>query len=277
MSKIYELKHEFVIVTKELVDKLLENMIDTNRTLTMNTVNGYARDMKLGRWVISDSSICVSDTGKTLNGMHRLHAMVKAGYPPIMISLMHGFPEEAIKIMDRGKPRSIADVMTIDGKKVSRKVVSACVVCLRENDPAFLSIRPTADDVTHVFGQVKDSFAYLNQADGFNALKAPVMAAFVAEHKHSNSEKVLDFCKSYLTGAMLSHDSPILALRESLNQTRPFAKGFKEQKVDFCLTSTAIKSYINGEPLTQKSLKSTIKRKIKHQEKRVSVSSKATD
>jgi hypothetical protein len=277
MNKKHKLTHEFVVATKEIVDNLLENMIDTNRTLTMNTVNGYARDMKLGRWMISDSSICVSDTGKTLNGMHRIHAMIKAGYPPIMISIMYGFPEEAIKIMDRGKPRSIADVMTIDGRKVSRKVVSACVVCLRENDPTFLSIRPTADDVTNTFEQVKDSFAYLNQADGFNGLKAPIMAALVAEHKHSNNERVLDFCKSYLTGAMLSHDSPILALRESLNQTRPFAKGFKEQRVDFYLTSTAIQSYVNGDPLTQKSLRSRLKRKIKNQEKIASAVNKVTD
>lgn len=277
MNKKYELRHEFVVTTKELVDNLLENMIDTNRTLTMKTVNGYARDMKLGLWQISDSSICVSNTGKTLNGMHRLRANVKAGYPPITISMMYGFPEEAIKIMDRGKPRSIADVMTIDGRKVSRKVVSACVVCLKENDPTFQNIRPTANDVTNTFEQVKDSFAYLNQADGFNALKAPIMAALVAEHKHSNNERVLDFCKSYLTGAMLSHDSPILALRESLNQTRPFAKGFKEQRVDFYLTSTAIQSYVNGEPLTQKILKNRLKRKIKHQQRRVSSVNNAED
>lgn len=277
MSKTYELKHEFVVATKELVDNLLENMIESNRTLKRHTVDGYARDMELGLWMISDSSICVSETGKTLNGMHRLHAMVKAGYPPVMLSMMYGFPEDAIKIMDRGTPRSVADVMTIDGKKVSRKIVSACVVCLRENDPTFLSIRPTANDVTHIFDQVKDSFAYLSQAEGFHVLKAPVMAAFLSEHKHSNSEKVLDFCKSYLTGAMLSHDSPVLALRESLNQTRPFAKGFKEQRIDFCLTSTAIKSYIDGEPLTQKSLKSRLKRKINNQVRRVSVRKKITD
>jgi hypothetical protein len=277
MRKKYELRHEFVVTTKELVDNLLENMIDTNRTLTMKTVNGYARDMKLGLWMISDSSICVSNTGKTLNGMHRLIANRKAGYPPIPISVMYGFDEEAIKIMDRGKPRSIADVMTIDGIKVSRKVVSACVVCLKENDPTFLSIRPTANDVTKTFEQVKNSFAYLNQAEGFHALQAPIMAALVAEHKHTNSDRILDFCKNYLTGAMLSQDSPILALRESLNQTRPFTKGFKEQRIDFFLTSTAIQSYVGGEPLTKKSLNGKLRQKIKHQKKIASAVNKAKD
>lgn len=276
-GKVYKITQEFVILEKDDVDKLLENMIESNRILNKDTVNGYVRDMNLGRWMISDSSICISATGKTLNGMHRLHALKKAGYPAIVVSVMHGFPEEAIKIMDRGRPRSIADVLTIDGKKVSRKVVSTCIACLKENDPTFLSLRPTADDVAHTFEHVKDSFAYLTQADGFHGLKASVMAAFVAEYKNSNSERVLDFCKSYLTGAMLSHDSPILALRESLNQSRPRIKGFNERKVDFCLTSMAIKSYIEGEPLTQKNLRDRLRRKIKSHLKKVSVSDKMTD
>lgn len=270
-GKAYEITQEFVILTKDQVDNLLENMIDSNRILNKDTVNGYVRDMNLGRWMISDSSICVSATGKTLNGMHRLHALRKLGYPAITISMMYGFPEEAIKIMDRGRPRSVADVLTIDGKKVSRKVVSTCIACLKENDSTFTSLRPTADDVAETFEEVKDSFAYLTQAEGFHGLKSSVMAAFVAEHKNSNSERVLDFCKSYLTGAMLSHDSPILALRESLNQSRPRIKGFNERKVDFCLTSMAIKSYIDGEPLTQKNLRDRLRRKIKSHLKKTSV------
>lgn len=275
MENSHELRHEFIVATKELVDHLIENLITRNRRLVKKRVDGYARDMELGRWMMSDSSICVSASGKTLNGMHRLHALRKQGYPPIMLSIKYGLTDESIKVMDSGLPRSVADVMTIDGKNVSRKVVAACAVYMRECDPTFLSLRPTAVDVTNVLDGLKESFDYLNQVDGFHKLKAPVMAAFVAEHKSNQNEKILDFCKSYLTGAMLSHDSPILALRECLNQTRPLAKGFKEQRVDFYLTSTAIKSYIDGEPLTQKSLKSRLKRKMKNQVKRVSVSNKA--
>lgn len=88
---------------------------DPNRRLSEGNITKYARDMQEGRWLLNgEGAIVFGKSGRLLNGQNRLNAVIRAGIPVRMI-VSSGVDDAAMVTIDTGKPRSFADVLTIDG------------------------------------------------------------------------------------------------------------------------------------------------------------------
>lgn len=83
------------VVTPEQAAVYLQTVdASTTRKLSDSQVSRYSADMLQGNWHISQPLI-FSDSGKLLDGQHRLAAVVKAN-TPVEFSILRGVGESSI-------------------------------------------------------------------------------------------------------------------------------------------------------------------------------------
>lgn len=85
-----------------------------NRPLAKRTVEAYAQDMKAGKWQFNGEPIRIDISGNLIDGQHRLHAIVRAGLPQDLL-IIRGIEKDTFSTIDRGRTRSLADILAIDG------------------------------------------------------------------------------------------------------------------------------------------------------------------
>lgn len=107
-----ELTASVEVITPEIATALLARNTG-NRAVRRAVVSQLARDMNRGQWRLSHQGIAIAPDGRLLDGQHRLHAIVEAGIPVRMVVARNVAPE-AFAVMDRGKMRTLRDVLQQD-------------------------------------------------------------------------------------------------------------------------------------------------------------------
>lgn len=102
---------EIVSVNPEKAKEFLEKN-NANRNLSKHKVSEYVRDMRHGDWNIL-TQISFDRDGNLLDGQHRLNAVVQSG-ETIDFIVVRGEDSNSVGY-DRGKLRSIADTMAMNG------------------------------------------------------------------------------------------------------------------------------------------------------------------
>ena len=99
-------------ISPEQAKKYLERN-HANRNINEGRVTSYARDMKNGGWQLNGEAIKFNKSGELIDGQHRLTAIIRSGVPVTMCVIV-GL-DASISEVDRGKPRTTKDTLTIDG------------------------------------------------------------------------------------------------------------------------------------------------------------------
>jgi hypothetical protein len=110
-------------VTPEMAAAWLETN-ENNRSHRKLQVAKYAKDMREGRWGFVADPIRFSDTGKLLDGQHRLRAIVESGVT-IKIAVVEGLDPDTQQYMDSGIKRTVGDQMKIDGRDFGTRLAAA--------------------------------------------------------------------------------------------------------------------------------------------------------
>lgn len=96
----------------------LKDNVSNNRAVNLNYVASYAKSMKNGTWDHSNGeSIAFNQTGKLVNGQHRLHAIILAN-KSVWMMIMMGVSKDAILTLDDGNARTLKDAFIIEGVKI---------------------------------------------------------------------------------------------------------------------------------------------------------------
>lgn len=103
------------VITPEMAQKYLDNN-PKNRNVSTKRVEQYAEEMKKGLWNYTHEGIAIDQYGRLLDGQHRLMAIVLSGVAQKM-QVTKGLDSEVIHYINRGKNRSIADDLHINGYK----------------------------------------------------------------------------------------------------------------------------------------------------------------
>jgi len=113
-GKRYSHSVERVLITPEMAGALLLKN-HRNRRISQMAVRAYSQDMAHGRWDEgTHQAIALDKNGQILDGQQRLAAIVESGVSVWM--WMHtGLEPESIHFMDKGRKRSVADSVHIDG------------------------------------------------------------------------------------------------------------------------------------------------------------------
>lgn len=122
-------KVEIKTINSEIAEEWLKKNLD-NRPLDERVVADYARQMREGRWHISDAAIVFDEDGRLTNGQHRLSALCQVPGLDIKVIVATGISKEAFKYMDTGKKRTGVDIFNIEGIAKAGIVVTSVKNCL---------------------------------------------------------------------------------------------------------------------------------------------------
>lgn len=97
----------------EATTMLLESDVQ-NRSVRTRVVNGYADEMRSGKWLVTGESIKIDRQGGLIDGQHRLRAIIDAGVTlPILV--VRGLDRSVIRVIDTAVRRSAADSLRFAG------------------------------------------------------------------------------------------------------------------------------------------------------------------
>lgn len=128
-------KEEWVRVTPQAAEAWLERN-ENNRTVVQNRVLQFAEDMEAGRWAeYHPHGISFDETGRLIDGQHRLHAVVVSGVP-VTMRVTTGLPEQMHTVFDLGAPRTAGEILRRQGvRDPSHSAALATVLHWYNNNP----------------------------------------------------------------------------------------------------------------------------------------------
>lgn len=95
-----------------------------NRPLSPFQARQLAASISRREWKLNGETVVFSDSGRLLQGQHRMQAVILTGVP-ITTFVVRGVPDDVFPSFDRGKKRGAADVLAIDGKKNTVQLAAA--------------------------------------------------------------------------------------------------------------------------------------------------------
>lgn len=108
------MNHKLEEITPERARTLLSSN-DGNRNIKESAVARYRNDIVNNKWKHSTGEfIKISQSGKLIDGQHRLTAVVQA-QKSVYMDVMYDIPDENFTFIDTGVSRSSSDVMRISG------------------------------------------------------------------------------------------------------------------------------------------------------------------
>lgn len=239
-------------ITPDIAREYLSKNVG-NRKLSLPNVRQLARDMANGDYELNDQGISFYQNGNLANGQHRLNAIIEAGIP-IDIYVTYDVPNEA-KMLDRGKPRSTADVFRIagyEGAIAGTQATSAMNYLFY-----YCGLKKTTDSVLIDFAT--DNTKNLINAvsvtcsGGTNPIsrKAPITAAaFVALNAGIKIESLRSFFEVVNSGFQKEpKDNPAIVLRNYL--VRNYKNDYATKKQAFSVCTNAIYDYERNYPRTR--------------------------
>lgn len=124
------LKFEILTVTPEISAAWLDTT-KRNRKINKRMRTNFARDMKARQWAVTGDAIKFSSKGDLLDGQHRLLACIDAD-TPFETLVIYGVDAAAQDVMDTGKARSSADMLSMHGVKNASHVAATYRVLVNE-------------------------------------------------------------------------------------------------------------------------------------------------
>lgn len=115
-----------VLVTPAYATALLARNTG-NRPLKRGNVRNIARDLTAGLWKFDGATIVVAETGRLMDGQHRLEACVESGvaFPALLVT---GLSETVQQTIDSGVSRRLGDRLGM--KQVPNANATACAIGL---------------------------------------------------------------------------------------------------------------------------------------------------
>lgn len=190
---------------------------DLNRNIRSQVVDMYARAMVEGRWQINGETIKISETGKLLDGQHRLSACVKAGVGFYSL-VVGGLPEDYFATIDTGLSRTHGDVLGIAGIKGGYTIAAAIrtVKQIRAGECGDSNIRLSHDEALEFLRKEPFLERSFNAITRKASAVLPSSTCVALHYLFSEKDKVEadQFFTDLGTGAELSSSDSVYLLRE---------------------------------------------------------------
>jgi hypothetical protein len=110
-------------ITPDVAALMLERVVSTGR-IDQPTLAAFARDMRVGRWLLNGAPIVLSQDGQVLDGRARLRACVSAG-SSFETLIVQGVSIDTFETIDSVRKRTLADVLAMRHEIHGRALASA--------------------------------------------------------------------------------------------------------------------------------------------------------
>ncbi len=238
-------------LTPSMAKELLATQV-RNRPLSHGTVERYVSMMRDGKWSLTGEPLIIASNGQLIDGQHRCEAVVKSGVAVQML-VVYGAEASVFSKLGRGKTRSLADSLALEGCVSTHTLAAACKWLMREEKGSFCGnfwIEPHEGlAALERNPDVIDSVRWSTSNRTAQALLSPGMLSYA--HYRAGRIDVAKrdvFFDRLESGEGLSNGNPIYALRERLVSNR--ASVAKLRDVDrLAFTIKAINCHMTGQSL----------------------------
>lgn len=122
----HSMNFELCTITPQYALELLKKN-SCNRPLNKSNIEFFEEQIKRGEFLLTHQSICISSSGRLLDGQHRCHAIVNTGIP-IEIWIATGFDDKTFAVLDSGCKRTAANAIAIsDSNSQNHNIIAAAV------------------------------------------------------------------------------------------------------------------------------------------------------
>ena len=203
-----------------------------NRPLSEMHVSRLMAEMESGRWQYNGDTIRWSVDDELLDGQHRMTALSRMpdDFPPLPFLVVRGLSTESQATMDQGRTRSAGDQLNIDGLTANhgKNLAAAIRVYIDWQSGNFFKDRAhNSVSNTGVVQWAKEHPVELQiletlVGDRIRRVKCkPSVTTAVLLHLHLiDGESARQFTEALISGAELTTDNPIYALRERLERIK---------------------------------------------------------
>ena len=147
-----KLVSEVFEITPSLADKILKERNFGNRKRAPKNIRDFTEFMSSGTWEVNGFSLKFDETGFLMDGQNRLNACRNAN-TSFVTMVTFNVPRHFFVTMDRGKPRTAADMLLIEGCQNAAQASTALrwIMILTSENPKKrgLSVRP--DQILHFY------------------------------------------------------------------------------------------------------------------------------
>ena len=244
------------VITPEYAKQLLEQN-PRNRKLSPALVERYALDMREGRWNEGNGQTVVIDrNGNLLDGQHRMGGVVRADVPVSFIVVRNVDPA-GFSTIDTGKPRTLDDLLSIEGYTNSRVIGGAARLAWNYAAGVGLTYSPNRT-ILHEFVENHAYFEEIaghvtNKSSGKTYPKVPLTGVlFLANISRQYDAEVETFIEGLTTGQGLYRGDPRLTLREWIIYHKTKSLGRTDLKTEalFGAAARAWNAHATGKTLT---------------------------
>jgi hypothetical protein len=219
-----------VEVDPEMAQKWLDTRFDNERTLRERTrVAAMVRDMQGGFWYFTGDPIRFDrETGRLIDGQHRLTAVVQSGTPQLFAII--NVPMEAHSVIDTGSARTLGDLLLFGGHIKGRTlgaIVRRVLTYFHGRGTEGGDYYPTISESTTFINKHPDALTAavdVAQKSYVGGRKLPVSPAILGAAYFLCAEKDKPLADSFFNklifGLDLHDGEPVLALRNRLLRTR---------------------------------------------------------
>jgi len=233
-----------------------------NRKISNPKIKEYANSMRAGKWVLNGEGILFDMNGKLIDGQHRLSAIALSGITIPMLIIRGIDDPRAFETIDTGKKRSVSDVVGMEGIK-NASLVSAIAKRLvawnKFDDKSTFTLN--SDNFTRIadyeiLDYIKDNNHKIQPllvdmlgSLPFKRCGAPsaLIVSLIICNEVDEVTTML-FVDGLKTGANLSENSPIRALRERLIDP-PERRGVFWETEIMAITIKAWSKFLHGKQL----------------------------
>ena len=227
-KKNNDVTFEIVALTPKLASTFLETNVSYQRHLSRTRVEGYAREILQGRFLLTGQGILINRNGEMIDGQHRCAAVLMAKKAIPQIVLTRGIDKTGFAYIDTGKQRSASDVLAINGYKSVISLAALLRVVISYDTIGELHIRHTfAIPNADVLGLLEvNPSRYTNLNRYYNkhtmytrqlSLGATVPGLhMILSNKRVSAALIEEFMDLLIFGEKLNKNHPVFQLRHAL-------------------------------------------------------------
>lgn len=254
LRQIFGINHDFrnpIIcdITPDVARRLLDYNTN-NRGIRRKHVDWLSKQMELGYWIFTGDSIKFSLNGILCDKQHTLHAIIQSNTTQKYV-IIGGLDNRVIDVLDTGIARSAGDVLKLNGITNANNLAAICrrVLAFKKGHKSFAggakvnsgkdaTKKDYADVIANIRileevtkdGRYEDALHIAEKCYGysriFNMSQYGALYFLLAE---KNADDAWEFISKLATSVGLEDGSPILLLRQRLEQERDGRMTFSDQ------------------------------------------------
>lgn len=190
-----------------------------NRKVSQQLVQQLANDMATGNWKLNGETIVISDTGRLLDGQHRLLACLQAD-TTFETYVVVGVEEDVFDTLDCGKLRDGTSVFAMMEESSPAQLSGAATLLWKYENDALSKYKRVTNrhrvQILHDHPGLRDSMAKVQEMEMQSIIPIPVATFLHYCGSIVNATKTHDFLASVKSGLNLSDTDPAYVLREAL-------------------------------------------------------------